>query len=90
MAVVNVVMKIKEIVLCLHSTKNSALPDGVKRLECPREIKVARDARRAIAAGKVKKRSWDEEADNEVFNAVISAEYDADFEELKQFQRIYI
>jgi hypothetical protein len=85
--VVNVVTKIKEIVMRLHSTKNSALPDGVNRLESLREIRVARDARRDVAAGKAKKRAWDEEADSDVFNAVISAEYDAEFEEFKQFQR---
>ena len=87
MAVVNVVIKIKEIVLRLHSTKTLTLPEGVSRLESLREIKAARDARRDIAAGKSKKRAWDEESDAEVFNAVIYSEYDADFEEFKQFKK---
>ena len=57
-------------------------------MESLREIKAARDARRDIAAGKSKKRAWDEEADAEVFNAVIYSEYDADFEEFKQFMKL--
>ena len=112
----NVVIKIKEIVMRLHSTKSLTLPEGVSRLESLREIKAARDARRDIAAGKSKKRAWDEEADAEVFTnpyspytfglwlgsnltsitsipysfkqfAVIYSEYDADFEEFKQFMK---
>lgn len=81
------VTKIKEIVLRLHSVKTSALPEGVKGLDSPREIKVARDARWDIAKGKGKKRSLDEEEESEVFNSIISTEYDAEFEEFKQFQR---
>ena len=113
----NVVIKIKEIVMRLHSTKSLTLPEGVSRLESLREIKAARDARRDIAAGKSKKRAWDEEADAEVFTnpyspytfglwlgsnltsitsipysfkqfAVIYSEYDADFEEFKQFMKL--
>ena len=84
---VNVVTKIKEIVLRIHSVKTSALPEGVKRLESPREIKIARDARWDIAKGKGKKRSHDEDEESEVFNSIISTEYDAEFEEFKQFQR---
>lgn len=61
--------------------KTSALPEGVKRLESPREIKIARDARWDIAKGKGKKRSHDEDEESEVFNSIISTEYDAEFEE---------
>jgi hypothetical protein len=87
LATINVVTSLKNTVTRLHATKNMPLPEGVERLESLQEIKAAREARRDIATGRVKKRAIEEPGPHSLFEMVTSTDYDADYEEFQQFQR---
>jgi hypothetical protein len=81
LAAINVVTRLEETVTRLHATKNMPLPEGVERLESLQEIKATREARRDIAAGRVKKRAMEEPEPHSLIEMVTLTEYDADYEE---------